>query len=384
MILPRVRAHCVSRLASLMTYAEWRMTKPLARSRPERDMSPSNAAPIPENAADLRILYRAAEARSARLRVLADAGQALAAASPDTLDTVAADVARAAAHLAGFASGYIAGPEASHRPVPDGLVLDLRAPGSEGGTIGVLVLEDRRGEPSAEDRETLGLMCQLLGASLSARARERRLALLLGELLRGHEVERSRIAHELHDGVAQSAAALMRRLELAGDGDPADFGMARDQARALVIELRRVIAGMRPPVLDDLGLVPALRQLATEAEASGLAVTLDLMLSADDRLPSVAETALFRVVQEALNNTRAHAGAGARARVSLARRDGALALVIRDDGCGFDPLGLKPHSADGGLGLAYMRERIALLGGKLTIASEPGHGCALHAELPIA
>jgi signal transduction histidine kinase len=347
-------------------------------------MSPSAAAPLPENAADLRMLYRAAEARAARLRVLADAGQALAAASPDTLDKVAADVARAAAHLAGFASGHIAGPEAADRTVPDGLVLDLRAPGSAGGTIGVLVLEDRRGEPSAEDRETLDLMCQLLGASLSARARERRLALLLGELLRGHEVERSRIAHELHDGVAQSAAALMRRLELAEDGDPADLGMARDQARALVIELRRVIAGMRPPVLDDLGLVPALRQLAAEAEASGLAVTLDLALAADERLPPVTETALFRVVQEALNNTRAHAGAGARAAVCLTRRAGFLVLSIRDDGCGFDPAGLKPHCADGGLGLAYMRERIALLGGTFTIASEPGRGCALHAELPLA
>lgn len=346
-------------------------------------MSSPATAPTPENAADLRTLYRAAEARAARLRVLADAGQALAAADPETLDAVAAHVARAAAHLAGFARGSVTGPETAGIAAADRLVFDLRAPGSEGSAIGLLVLEDRRGELSGEDRETLDLLCQLLGASLSARARERRLALLLGELLRSHEVERSRIAHELHDGVAQSAAALMRRLELAIDGDPADLGMACDQARALVIELRRVIAGMRPPVLDDLGLVPALRQLATEAEASGLAVTLDLALAADHRLPSAIETALFRVVQEALNNTRAHAGARARAWVRLGHHEGALALTVRDDGCGFASAIHKPHGSEGGLGLAYMDERIALLGGKLTIASAPGRGCALYVELPL-
>lgn len=383
-MVPCAALHGVSRLAGLMAYAEWRMTKPLLRRRNGYVMSALTAASLPENAADLRLLYRAAEARAARLRVLADAGQALSAASSDTLDAVAAEVARAAAHLAGFASGYVAAPEAADMAVPDGLVLDLVAPGSEGGAIGVLVLEDRRGEPTAEDRETLGLLCQLLGASLSARARERRLALLLGELLGSHEVERSRIAHELHDGVAQSAAALMRRLELAGDGDPADLAMARDQARALVSELRRVIAGMHPSVLDDLGLVPALRQLAAEAGAAGLAVTLDLALAGEDRLPPALETALFRVVQEALNNARAHAGAQARARVCLERRDGVLALSIRDDGCGFDPQALKTPGADGGLGLAYMRERITLLGGQLAVVSQPGQGCALHAVLPLA
>ncbi len=350
-------------------------------------MIPSVAHPVPENAADLRALYRAAEARAGRLRVLAEAGQSLAAATPDTLDAVAARVALAAAHLAGFARGHIA--PAGEAPgaglAGERLVLELRAPGSEGETIGALVLEDRRSEAGAEDRETLGLLCQLIGASLSARARERRLALLLGELLRSHESERSRIAHELHDGVAQSAAALMRRLELAGDGDPGDLARARDQARALVVELRRVIAGMRPPVLDDLGLLPALHQLAADAEADGLAVSLDLALApGDDRLPAGLETALFRVVQEALNNSRVHAGPGVRASVALHARPGGLVLAVRDDGCGFDPAALRQPGPAGGLGLAYMRERIELLGGRLTISSAPGRGCALQAELPLA
>ena len=339
----------------------------------------------PENAADLRSLYRAAEARAARLRVLAEAGQALAMATPEALDGVAESVARAAAHLAGFAKGYIGGNGAEEPPATCGTMsLELRAPGSDGEVFGRLVLEDQRGETGAEDRETLGLICQLLGASLSARARERRLAMLLGELLRSYETERSRIAHELHDGVAQSAAALMRRLELAGDGDPADLVSARDQAKALVVELRRVITGMRPPVLDDLGLVPALHQLAGEAEAEGLAVTLDLALAPSHRPVPAIETALFRVVQEALNNARMHAGPRVRATVSLKGTADRVVLTVSDNGCGFDPAAIRQPGTAGRLGLAYMRERIELLGGRLTVSSAPGQGCVLCAEIPVA
>ncbi len=347
-------------------------------------MTPLVASAMPENTADLRALYRAAEARAGRLRVLAEAGQALAAAAPDTLDAVADEVARAAAHLAGYARGKVTPPDAPPQASSDRLVLELRAPGSEGALTGLLVLEDRRGATGAEERETLALVCQLLGASLSARARERRLALLLGELLRSSETERARIAHELHDGVAQSAAALMRRLELAGDGDPDDLARARDQAHALVGELRRVIAGMRPPVLDDLGLVPALRQLAADAGAEGLAVTLDLALPDDARPAPPVETALFRVVQEALNNARAHAGPGVRTHVALGRTAQGLVLTVRDNGCGFDPATIRQPGGASGLGLAYMRERIELLGGRLTITSAAGEGCTLHAELPAA
>ena len=340
------------------------------------------ASPMPETAADLRSLYRAAEARAGRLRVLVEAGQALAAARPDALDSVAAGVALTAARLAGYADGRIAPADCADALAADSLVFVLRAPGSAGEAIGTLILEDKRGEAAAEDRETVGLLCQLLGASLSARSREQRLALLLGELLRSHETERSRIAHELHDGVAQNAAALMRRLELACDGDLADLAKARDQARALVGELRQVISGMRPPVLDDLGLVPALQQLAAEAEAGGLAITLDLALTAANRPEPAIETGVFRVAQEALNNARAHAGAGVRVYVGLRHAAEGLILEISDDGRGFEPAAIRHAGPTGGLGLAYMRERIELLGGRLTLVSAPGQGCRLKAEFP--
>lgn len=349
-------------------------------------MSQLFAPALPDNASDLRGLYRAAEARAARLRVLVEAGQVLAAATSATLDSAVSDVARAAAHLAGYADGQVIEevPEDNARDAAgeDRLIFPLTVPGSDAPWPGAMVLEGRRSAPSAEDREALAVVCQLIGASLSARAREARLARLLGELLRGQEIERSRIAHELHDGVAQSAAALMRRLELASDGDPADLAKARDQARDLVSELRRVIAGMRPPVLDDLGLVPALHQLATEAQASGMTVALETATDADRRPAPAIETALFRVAQEALNNALAHAGPEVRVTLRLACDAGRWRLSVRDDGCGFDPAeGRAPHGA-GGFGLAYMRERVELLDGRLTITSAPGAGCTLLAEVP--
>ncbi|MFY7838356.1 MAG: sensor histidine kinase [Novosphingobium sp.] len=345
-------------------------------------MVPPATSDLPQRAADLRALYRAAEARAARLRVLVEAGQALAAATSDTMDAAVADVARSAAHLAGYATGRVVGGEGIGPDGDDHLSLPLTAPGGDGSSVGALVLEGRRGTLSADDRETLAILCQLIGASLSARAREARLTRLLGELLRSQEVERSRIAHELHDGVAQSAAALMRRLELAEDGDSRDLAKARDQSRELVGELRRVIAGMRPPVLDDLGLVPALHQLAAEAEEDGLTVVVQIAPKAGMlRPPPVFETALFRVVQEALSNVRAHAGPQVCVNVRLETDAGIWWLEVRDDGCGFDPNAPRPAGAAGGLGLAYMRERIALLGGKLTIASAPGAGCTLLAEI---
>lgn len=349
-------------------------------------MSQLAAPNLPDNAAELRSLYRAAEARAARLRVLVEAGQALATATSETLDSAVSDVARAAAHLAGYENGQViddVGDEKVRKAAgEDRLIFQLTAPGSDAPSSSVLVLEGRRSAPSAEDREALAVVCQLIGASLSARAREARLARLLGELLRGQEIERSRIAHELHDGVAQSAAALMRRLELASDGDPGDLAKARDQACDLVSELRRVIAGMRPPVLDDLGLVPALHQLAAEAQTSGMAVALEIAPDADRRPAAAIETALFRVAQEALNNALAHAGLEVRVTLRLACDAGRWRLSVRDDGCGFDPdAGRAPHGA-GGLGLAYMRERIELLDGRLTITSTPGAGCTLLAEVP--
>lgn len=331
-----------------------------------------------ETAADLRALYRASEARAARLRVLVEASRTLAASDPDQLAATAGRIAAEAAHLAGYARGAIFGPQ--DRPLPDAdtLVVPLQAPGSAEDQMGSLVLEHRVGTPSADDHEALGILAQLIGGALAARAREARLATLLTELLGAQEAERSRVAHELHDGVAQSAAALARRLDLAADGDPADLAEAAQQARALVRELRQVIAGMRPPALDDLGLAAALHQMIDDAGAKHVALEVTLK----ERPPVAIETALFRIVQEGFSNARAHAGAGAQISIRVHAEEGQYRAEIGDNGEGFDPAAAPIAASGKGFGLAYMRERVGRLGGRLRIMSAPGKGCRIVAELP--
>jgi len=313
------------------------------------------------------------------LRVLVEAGRALASSRPHELDATARTIAEKAAHLAGYARGTILGADDAAVPCDDKLVVPLEAPGSGSSQVGKLLIEQRVGTPTADDREALGILGQLLGGALAAKAREARLARLLAELLGAQEAERSRVAHDLHDGVAQTAAALARRLDLAADGDPADLVLAAQQARGLVRELRQVIAGMRPPALDDLGLAAALRQLIDDAGV-GPDVALDVTLAA--RPHAMVETALFRIVQEGLNNARAHAGAGARVAIGIGEADGRYLVEIDDDGRGFDPDAQPAGSPGRGLGLAYMRERVELLGGRLEIRSAPGQGCRIVAEIP--
>jgi two-component system, NarL family, sensor kinase len=336
-------------------------------------------APLTELASDLRALSRAAEARAARLRVLVEASRTLAASAPGELDAAAQTIAAEAAHLVGYARGTMVSGDDLSSSDKDALILPLEAPGSGHGHVGTLVLEQGVGTPTADDREALGILGQLIGGALAAHAREARLATLLAELLGAQEAERSRVAHELHDGVAQTAAALARRLDLATDGNPADLVLAAQQARGLVRELRQVISGMRPPVLDDLGLAAALRQLIDEAVAPQN-VALDVALGA--RPPALIETALFRIVQEGLNNARSHAGADAHVTIRVSETDGRYCVEVGDNGLGFDSRSRLASAIGRGFGLSYMRERINRLGGTLDISSSPGEGCRIIAEIP--
>ena len=281
--------------------------------------------------------------------------------------------------MAGYARGTIVNADDLPLSSQDSLVVSLEAPGSGHDRGSALLLEQRFGTPTADDREALGILGQLIGGALAAHAREARLATLLAELLGAQEAERSRVAHELHDGVAQTAAALARRLDLATDGDPADLDLAAQQARVLVRELRQVISGMRPPVLDDLGLAAALRQLIDEAGASR-----DVMLHVNlgPRPPAVIETALFRIVQEGLNNARSHAGLGVHVTIRVDETDGYYRVEVGDNGLGFDPRSRLASTTERGLGLSYMRERVNRLGGTLDISSAPGDGCRIIAEIP--
>jgi two-component system sensor histidine kinase DegS len=154
------------------------------------------------------------------------------------------------------------------------------------------------------------------------------------------------------------------------------------ELRELVVstlhDVRRLAVELRPAALDDFGLVPAIERLVdTVAEQSGLTVDLQSEL-ADQRLPAEAETALYRIAQEALTNVLKHAEATS-IRLLMNQTDRTVRLVVQDDGRGFDPTSVR----DGSVGLVGMRERLALVGGRLAIESTEGAGTMLTAEVPL-
>jgi signal transduction histidine kinase len=200
---------------------------------------------------------------------------------------------------------------------------------------------------------------------------------------RMQEDERRRLARELHDGIGQNLTALKHRLAQMGDGLPAAQRQQLEAAIALCGETledtRELSRLLRPPILDDLGLEAALRWLARSiGEASGLAIELDL-----EPLPALdadLQTLLFRVAQEAMNNTARHAQAR-NVLLRLVARGGLLQLQVVDDGRGCDP---QAALRSGGSGLGGMRERLRLYDGHLELHSAPGEGTRIRAVVPLA
>ena len=152
----------------------------------------------------------------------------------------------------------------------------------------------------------------------------------------------------------------------------AQAGQYQDLARRAAADARRLIAGLRPEALDALGLTEAVRQEVAALYAEGWRADLAAGAPAPGRLAPAAEITLFRVAQEALTNVRKHAGPGVRVRVRLAAAAGRVRLTVQDWGRGFDP------AAAG----AATGERVALLGGTLTVRSAPGRGTTVRADLP--
>jgi signal transduction histidine kinase len=217
----------------------------------------------------------------------------------------------------------------------------------------------------------LGLLFVVLGNERDRLAeRTSELEQLTGLILRVQEDERRRVARELHDEAGQVLTAVKIELELDG----------RTEAGAMVgralAQVRDVSNLLRPSVLDDLGLVPALRALTDDfAGRTRIAVTLDLD-GASRRLAPEVEVVIYRVVQEALTNVARHAGASA-ARVEVLRDAQAVRLAIEDDGRGVAD-DVRPH-----LGWLGMRERVAALGGRLTIGRGNSGGVRVDADIPI-
>jgi signal transduction histidine kinase len=199
------------------------------------------------------------------------------------------------------------------------------------------------------------------------------------------EQERSRWARELHDETLQALAVLRMRLAAAlREDSPAELDEAArgtvEQIDEEIVRLRRLIIELRPASLDTIGLEAALQALGEQhRQASGIEVDYDLELPREEeaRPTVVLETAVYRLVQEALNNVSEHSMAR-RAELAVRARRGALEIEVRDDGVGFEPSLVRK-----GFGLARMRERTALLGGTLRVDSSEGAGTRLRAAIPL-
>lgn len=203
-------------------------------------------------------------------------------------------------------------------------------------------------------------------------------------LLRSREEERARLARDLHDGPLQSLIGLNLQLGLLQPKLSESTALAemRAEVRNLLADLRGVCSELRPPMLDTLGLAAALRSLAEDwSTQSGVAAHLALPeLSVLPTLPGDTAVNLYRVAQEALANVAKHAGAQ-QVSVSLATEEDGVRLIIEDDGCGFNlPGEIGDLTASGHFGLVGLRERVNLIGGKLSLDSAPGRGTRLQVE----
>jgi signal transduction histidine kinase len=204
---------------------------------------------------------------------------------------------------------------------------------------------------------------------------------LSARLLRAQENERRTLARELHDEVGQSLSAILMETENAGEAASAakmleHLGAIRTLAEKTVNEVRDLALLLRPSMLDDFGLVPALNWYAREmSKRTGLNVVLAADENADD-LPDEHKTCIYRLAQEAINNSARHANART-VEVEVKRDERRVLFSVRDDGAGFDTRFVR------GLGLLGMEERVRRLGGHLEIDSHLGRGTRIAAELPI-
>ncbi len=209
--------------------------------------------------------------------------------------------------------------------------------------------------------------------------------LALERLVAYHERESRLTSYEIHDGLVQYVTGALMHLEtkanqpasqLAGDSD---YQRALGLLRRSLSEARRLISGLRPPVLDELGLVPAIDYLIRDERfGEGLDCHLTVNEEFDDLSPEIS-TALFRICQEALTNAQRYSQAH-RVDVRLTRTAGTVRLVVEDDGAGFNLDSVSPRS----FGLVGMRERARLLGGRASITSAPQQGTRIDVELPLA
>jgi two-component system NarL family sensor kinase len=223
-----------------------------------------------------------------------------------------------------------------------------------------------------------------------ARRNEEILRMLSRRLVQAQEAERGRVAHELHDNITQLLCAILVRSQVLADELRTCDGPARTEALKLremlgqtAREVERISRGLRPSVLDQLGLVALLRDTSTAFEdRTGVSIKL-ACAQLPTRPPAHTELTIYRILQEALKNVEKHARAH-HVTVRLAQRGAFVQLAIHDDGIGFDSAHrLAKRNGNGALGLLGMRERAAYAGGALEVKSAPGEGTTIRAQLPL-
>lgn len=251
--------------------------------------------------------------------------------------------------------------------------------------VGDLIL-GRRAHGEAFRSDEAHLLTDLaarLASTASAIRLNDELAQSRERLVIAREEERRRIRHDLHDGLGPQLAGIGLQVDLAAElleRDPSEVTRMLERAKAeldsAIVNIRHVVDGLRPPALDELGLVGAIRQ-ATSAFDASVTDGFSVSIEAGDlgRLPAAVEVAAFRIAAEAATNAARHSG-GSRCAITL-QREGDLAVVVEDDGKGVD------EGARIGVGLSSMRQRAAELGGSLVVDSRPDRGTRIVARLPV-
>jgi signal transduction histidine kinase len=248
--------------------------------------------------------------------------------------------------------------------------------------VGVIAAHDKLGQDPRFTEEDLRLAEGFaIRASAAVELSERVQRDALRRVVEAQELERHRLARELHDETGQALTSILLGLKSVEDAKSEKQNReAAAELRELVVstlqDVRRLAVELRPKALDDFGLHAALERLAqTFTEQIGIETDVEASLG-DERLPPEVETALYRLVQEALTNVVKHSRAS-HVSISIVRKAHSVSAVIEDDGVGFgEPSGQ-------GVGLIGMRERVGLLDGRLDIESGAGHGTTIVAEVPL-
>ncbi len=260
--------------------------------------------------------------------------------------------------------------------------------------LGRLAKRLQSGDPGVElknpDPYIMRMAETLRSLFMQLEERNRELQALSERAIDAQEEERRAIAQSLHDDTGQALSMLIIHLDRIDERTPAQekelkkqVADARELASNSLTELRRILSGLRPAILDDLGLVPAIRWFArTNLEQVGIHVVVKAPSTPLELSPAITTT-LFRIVQEAISNIVRHAGAGS-VTIVLQLSEGAVDLRIEDDGRGFNPQNASRDAVElQRLGLLGIRERAELLGGVVAIESAPEKGTRLQVSIPL-